>query len=440
MQGWLGASRVYLEPRVIAVLFLGFASGLPLLLTLSTLTFWLAEAQVDKAAIGLFALAGLPYTWKFVWSPVMDRVRLPLLGSLLGRRRGWLLLVQILLALAILGLGASDPQHDLGRMAAFAVLVAFLSASQDIVVDAYRVELLEERQQGAGAAVVVIGYRLAMLLSGAGALVIAEHAGWFWAYAAMAACLVVGMVTVLLSPEPAASAMLPAHGRGRAGDWMREAVVEPFADFFRRNGVGTALLILLFIMLYKLGDALLGTMTNPFYVELGFTKPEVATIVKGYGLVATLVGGFLGGVIVNQRGVIPGLWICGLIQLLSNLVFVLQAWVGHDLGMLTLTISAENLAGGMGTAAFVAYLSSLCNLSYTATQYALLSSFMAQARTTLAAGGGFLADATSWVGFFLLTTLAAVPGLLLLLWLQRRLAGTPAPAATPAAMTRPGRA
>ncbi|MEK0083625.1 AmpG family muropeptide MFS transporter [Benzoatithermus flavus] len=440
MESWLGASRVYLEPRVIAVLFLGFASGLPLLLTLSTLTFWLAEAQVDKAQIGLFALAGLPYTWKFLWSPVMDRVRLPVLGSLLGRRRGWLVLVQSLLMLAILGLGACDPQHDLGRMAVFAVLVAFLSASQDIVVDAYRVELLEERQQGAGAAVVVIGYRIAMLVSGAGALVIAEHVGWFWAYAAMAACMAIGMITVLLSPEPRGSDMAATGSRSRLADWMKEAVVEPFADFFRRNGIATALLILLFIMLYKLGDALLGTMTNPFYVELGFTKTEVATIVKGYGLVATLLGGFLGGIVVNRRGVIQGLWICGLIQMLSNLVFVAQAWIGHDLAMLTFTISAENLAGGMGTAAFVAYLGSLCNLSYTATQYALLSSFMAQARTTLAAGSGLLADSTSWVGFFVLTTLAAVPGLLLLLWLQRRLERAPATLGTPAAVARPGRA
>jgi PAT family beta-lactamase induction signal transducer AmpG len=422
LRAWLRATEVYLEPRVLVVLLLGFASGLPLLLTLSTLTFWLAEAQVDKAAIGLFALVGLPYTWKFAWAPIMDRVPLPPFTSLLGRRRGWLLFVQMLLALAILGLGTCDPQTDLGRMALLAVLVAFLSASQDIVIDAYRVELLEERQQGAGAAMVVIGYRVAMLLAGAGALVVAQFAGWFWAYAAMAGCLGIGMVTVLCAPEPRV-AVAPA-GHGGPAVWLRQAVVEPFADFFRRNGVATAVLILLFIMLYKLGDALLGTMTNPFYVELGFTKPEVATIVKGYGLIATLLGGFLGGVIVNQRGIVAALWICGIVQLLSNLVFVIQAWIGRDLTMLAVTISVENLAGGMGTAAFVAYLSSLCNLSYTATQYALLSSFMAQARTTLSAGGGFLADSMSWVDFFLTTTAAAVPGLLLLLVLQRRLRGS----------------
>lgn len=423
MRDWLLAARVYLEPRVLVVLLLGFASGLPLLLTLSTLTFWLAEAKVDLASIGLFALVGLPYTWKFLWSPIIDRVPLPVLSRLFGRRRGWLLLVQCLLAAAIVALGASDPERGLAQMAVFATLVAFLSASQDIIIDAYRVELLDERQQGAGAAAIVIGYRLAMLLAGAGALVIAEFAGWFWAYASMAACLGLGIVTVLLAPEPGAGAAATAvPAADGPAQWLKQAVVEPFADFFRRNGLSTALLILLFIMLYKLGDALLGTMTNPFYVDLGFTKPEVATIVKGYGLVATLLGGFLGGMVVNRRGIVAALWICGIIQMASNLIFVVQAWIGNDLAMLAVTISVENLAGGMGTAAFVAYLSSLCNLSYTATQYALLSSFMAQARTTLSAGGGFLAESMDWISFFLTTTAAAIPGLLLLLWLQRRLA------------------
>ena len=342
-----------------------------------------------------------------------------------------------LTALAILGLGAGDPRHGLAWMATAAVLVAFLSASQDIVIDAYRVELLEERQQGAGAAVVVIGYRLAMLASGAGALLIATLADWFWAYAASAACLLVGMATVLLTPEPKVTGGGTASPGG-VSTWLKEAVVEPLSDFFHRNGLATATLILLFIMLYKLGDALLGTMTNPFYVELGFTKPEVAAIVKLYGLLATLLGGLLGGLIVHRRGVLPALWICGLIQMASNLIFVVQAWVGRDLGMLAVTISAENLAGGMGTTAFVAYLSSLCNLSYTATQYALLSSFMAQARTTLSAAGGFIAASTSWVGFFLITTLAAVPGLVLLLLLQRRLGGAMAARPQPGIVVEPG--
>jgi PAT family beta-lactamase induction signal transducer AmpG len=278
---------------------------------------------------------------------------------------------------------------------------------------------LSERQQGAGAAVIVIGYRIAMLVAGAGTLVIAELAGWFWAYASMAALMLVGVATVLAWHEPAGGAAALERGRGDAGRWLKEAVWAPLAEFFQRNGTGMAVVILLFIMLYKLGDALLGTMTNPFYVELGFSKPEVAAIVKGYGLIATLAGGFLGGMIVNQRGIMQGLWVCGIVQMLSNLVFVLQAHVGYDVRMLGVTISVENLAGGMGTTAFVAYLSSLCNLNYTATQYALLSSFMAQARTTLSAFSGFLADSVSWVDFFLITTLAAVPGLILLWWLQR---------------------
>lgn len=420
MRGWLEALEVYREPRILAILLLGFASGLPLLLTYSTLTYWLAEAEVDKGWIGLFALAGLPYTWKFLWSPVIDRLPLPPFTSMLGRRRGWLLAVQILLLLGILLLGACDPRQDLTWMAALAVLVAFLSASQDIVIDAYRVEILSEREQGAGAAVIVIGYRIAMLVAGAGALLIAEAAGWFMAYAVMASLLLVGIATTLLTPEPRVGAVAsPSHAG--AASRLKEAVAAPLIEFFSRNGATTALLILLFIMLYKVGDALLSSMTGPFYVELGFSKTEVATIVKLYGVLATLLGGFLGGVVVARRGLIQGLWICGLVQMASNLVFVLQAQVGHDVAMLTVTISIENLAGGMGTVAFVAYLAALCDVRFTATQYALLSSFMAQARTTLSAGGGFLAESMPWTEFFLLTTAAALPGLLMLLWLQRRL-------------------
>lgn len=420
MRGWLKALEVYREPRILAVLLLGFASGLPLLLTYSTLTYWLAEAEVDKGWIGLFALAGLPYTWKFLWSPVIDRLPLPPFTTMLGRRRGWLLAVQILLLVGILLLGACDPRRDLTWMAALAVLVAFLSASQDIVIDAYRVELLSEREQGAGAAVIVIGYRIAMLVAGAGALLIAEAAGWFMAYAVMASLLLVGVATTLLMPEPQVGAVAPPSHAG-AASWLKEAVAAPLIEFFSRNGAATALLILLFIMLYKVGDALLSSMTGPFYVELGFSKTEVAAIVKLYGVLATLLGGFLGGLVVARRGLIQGLWICGLVQMASNLVFVLQAQAGHDVAMLTVTISIENLAGGMGTVAFVAYLAALCDVRFTATQYALLSSFMAQARTTLSAGGGFLAESMPWTGFFLLTTAAAVPGLLMLLWLQRRL-------------------
>ena len=420
MPGWLKALRVYTEKPVLVVLALGFASGLPLALTGATLTFWLAEAGVEISVIGFFAWVGIAYGWKFLWAPVLDRLSLPLITSALGRRRGWLILIQVLLALAILALGRSDPGIDLGATVFWAVVVAFLSASQDIVIDAYRVEILEERQQGAGAAAVTVGYRVAMLASGAGALVLADQYGWLAAYAVMAALLAVGAAAVLFYGEPAGSAAAVAGTRRDPAGWLKQAVVEPFAEFFARNGAGTAVLILLFIVLYKVGDALLGAITSPFYVSLGFAKPEVATIVKTYGLAATLAGVLAGGAVVRAVGLLRGLWVCGIAQMLSNLIYIAQVQAGHDPVMLTLTITVENLTGGMGTAAFVAYLSSLCNLNYTATQYALLSSFMAQARTLLAGFAGVIQQEVGWTQFFVFTTAAAVPALVLLLWLQRR--------------------
>lgn len=434
---WMRAAAVYREPRVLAVIALGFASGLPLLLTASTLAIWLAEAGVDKTTIGLFALVGVPYSLKFLWAPLIDRLRLPVLTRAFGRRRSWMLLTQFALMAALVGLGAAHPARDPGLTALLALVVAFCSASQDIVIDAFRVEILEERQQGAGAAAIVFGYRMAILVAGAGALYLATVVSWFWTYATMAALISVGVVTVLLTPEPAGRPEREQQTRGvtarrpgllggltEAGAWVYEAVVAPFAEFMRRRGW---LAILAFIVLYKFGDALAGVMANPFYIEMGFSKAEIASISKLYGLVATLAGGFLGGLLVSRWGIVPSLLVCGLLQMLSNLMFAAQAMAGHDIGMLMLTISIENLSGGMGTAAFVAYLSSLCNVAYTATQYALLSSLMSVARTTFASPAGWIADQTDWVTFFLLTTVAALPGLLLLLWMTRRF-----PAAQPA--------
>lgn len=435
MRAVLRAGSVYRDRRVLAILLLGFASGLPLALTFGTLTFWLAEAGIEKGAIGLFALAGTAYGWKFVWAPLVDRLPLPGFTALLGRRRGWLLFFQLALILSILALGASDPGNSIALTAVLAVVVAFFSASQDIVIDAYRVEILEERQQGAGAAVIVIGYRVAMLVSGAGALFVAEFFGWFAAYASMAALLLIGVATTLLTPEPkgepqtvpaTASASSPAQR-------LRASVVEPFAEFLRRNGLGTALVILLFIMFYKLGDAMLGVMSNPFFVETGFSKDEVASVVKTFGFFATLGGGLIGGMLINARGIIPALWVCGILQMVSNLVFAAQAYVGHSVSFLALTIGVENLAGGMGTAAFVAYLSSLCNVHYTATQYALLTSFMAQTRTVLASGGGFIAESVDWISFFLITTVAAAPAFVFLWWLSHARRPLLASEANPAA-------
>jgi len=338
---------------------------------------------------------------------------------------------------AIFGLGSTNPGVDPGLTAVFVLLVAFCSASQDIVIDAYRVEILEERKYGAGAAMIVLGYRIGMLVSGAGALYLASFFGWFVTYSVMAGLISIGIATILLNPEPKEQESQESiqldkrisqylsrkpylHGRrGEIIAWLYGTVISPFAEFISRRGW---LFILLFILFYKFGDALAGVMTNPFLIELGFSKIDIANISKAFGLAATIIGGVVGGIMVSRLGIMRSLLLCGILQMFSNLVFLLQAVVGRDRGVLVLTISVENLSGGMGTAAFVAYLSSLCNVAYTATQYALLSSFMAFGRTLLSSSGGWLADQMDWVNFFLITTVAALPGLVLLLSMSKRFA------------------
>ncbi len=420
-RGWLDALAVYREPRLVAVLLMGFSSGLPLVLTFGTLSFRLAEDGVSRTEIGLFALVGVSYSLKFLWSPLIDRLPIPWLTARLGRRRGWALAIQLPLALAILALGFADPRAHPLTTALAAVIVAFLSASQDIVIDAYRIELLRPEEQGAGAAATQWGYRFGMLAASAGALYAASFGGWRFAYAVMAALMGVGMVTVWLTPEPGGigppEALPGETPLARAAAWLERAVVAPFADMLGRDG---ALAILLFVILYKFGDALAGTMSNPLYVALGFAKVEVANIGKVYGFAASLAGLALGGLVVARIGVFRALLVCGALQMLSNLMYALQVWAGHDLFVLALTIGVENLTGGMGSAAFVAYLSGLCTVAFTATQYALLSSLAAVGRTTLSASGGALADALGWTPFFVLSTLACLPGLALLLWMMRR--------------------
>jgi PAT family beta-lactamase induction signal transducer AmpG len=410
------------------VLLMGFSSGLPLTLTFATLSFRLAELGISRTAIGLFALVGIPYSLKFLWSPIIDRVPLPGLTRALGRRRSWALAIQLPLAFAILALGLCDPRASPGGTAHAPVSVAILSASQDIVIDAYRIELLLPEEQGAGAAATQWGYRVGMLVASAGALYAASFAGWRFAYGVMAALMLVGMVTVWLTPEPGGipvPAPLPGETTAaRILAWLRRAVVAPFADMLGRQG---AVAILLFIVLYKFGDALAGTMAAPLYVFLGFTKVEVADIGKLYGFAASLAGLAAGGVVVLRLGVLRALLVCGVLQMLSNLMYAAQVWAGHDLVMLALSIGLENLTGGMGSAAFVAYLSDLCNLSFTATQYALLSSLAAVGRTTLSASGGALATAFGWIPFFLASTLLCLPGLALLVWLMRRPGMSPQP-------------
>lgn len=415
---WRSAAQVYLEFRVLLILLLGFSSGLPLLLVYGTLSAWLHEEGVSLTVIGWFSVASAAYAFKFLWAPLVDRCPLPGLTSWLGQRRGWLLMSQFCVIGATLALGGSNPAGDLFWTAFWAVALAFASATQDIVVDAYRIEILDERQMGAGASNYVVGYRVATFAAGAGALVLADLAGWFIAYAVMAGLVLVGITATLLGREPSRSEVTESDLSEQsftAG--LYDAVWMPFVDFMTRANWPV---ILLFVALYKYGDALLGVMANPFYLDIGFTKTEIGLVTKGFGLAMTITGGIVGGLLVARWGTLNALMVGGILQAASNGVFALQAYVGPSLPMLFVTIGVENLMGGVGTIAFVAYLSGLTNIAYTATQFALLTSLMGFARTVLASGGGWLADQLDWVAYFLLTGLAAIPGLMLLLWLMRR--------------------
>jgi PAT family beta-lactamase induction signal transducer AmpG len=434
-RSWLSGFKAYADRRVVMVLLLGFSSGLPLLLTFSTLSAWLKGEGISRTAIGVFALVGTPYALKFLWSPLIDRLPLPLLTRLLGRRRGWGVLIQALLIAFILALGSTDPARQIWLTAILAVTVAFLSASQDIVIDAYRVEILADEQQGPGAGAVQAGYRIAMLAAGAGALLVASQWGWFAAYATMAALVGVGMAVFLLGPEPEirvsaatlererrAAQYLEArpHLRGvpaKVAAWAYGAVVCPFADFMARP-VWWA--VLLFVIGYKMGEAMAGAMANTLYIEMGFALDEIAWVSKIFGFGATVAGTVIGGALVARLGIMRALLVFGVLQSLGNLFYVVQALAGHNVWALALCVAAENLTAGMAGSALVAYISGLCNVAYTATQYALLSSLTAVGRTLFASASGKLADMFGWVDFFLLTTVVTLPALLILPWLMRR--------------------
>jgi PAT family beta-lactamase induction signal transducer AmpG len=414
---WRHAFAAYTQPRVLQVLALGFASGLPLLLTYSTLSAWLATAGVRRAAIGTFALVGTPYAFKFLWAPLIDRIPPPVP---LGRRRGWGITIQILLIVAILALGLCDPKHNLPLMAGLAVVVAFLSASQDIVIDAWRVESLTVDQQAPGAAMIQSGYRIAMLVSGAGGLLIAARAGWFAAYATMAALLGVGALVFLFGPEPKVSAE-DSYVATSAWQVVRHAfataVIGPFRDFMHRP---LWPIILLAIFWYKLGEAMAGVMSTPLYISLGFTLPEIAAASKVFGFFSIVAGALIGGVVTTRYGIRRSLILCGVLQSLGNLFFVLQAVGGHRIGYLALCVTAENITGAMAGTALVTYISSLCSPAFTATQYALLSSLALVGRTVVASSGGALSEKMGWAWFFLLTSVVGLPALLLLLWVGPR--------------------
>ncbi len=420
------ALAVYLKPRVLIVLLLGFSSGLPLALSGSTLAVWLTESNIDLGTIGLFSLVGLPYTFKFLWAPLTDALDVPFLSRKLGRRRGWLVFTQLLLFATIVFLGFCDPLRSLPLIVFGAVLVATASATQDIVVDAFRVESLETSEQGAGMAGYVAAYRIGMLVSGAGVLVlvallerlgVAREAVWMWGYIAAAFGMAIGIVATLLATEPDAPPQLVDHSHSPLKR-LAETATGAFGEFLARDA---AIAILLFVVLYKFCDAFAGALTAAFVINIGFDKATYAAVVKGVGLAAALIGGFAGGSLVRALPLSTSLWIGGFVQMVSNLTFSWLAVVGTSLPALTITIIVENFTGAIGTVIFVAYLSALCgNRAHTATQYALLTALAAVGRTTLASGGGFIAEYSGWVTFFVITALSAIPSLFLLWWLQMR--------------------
>jgi PAT family beta-lactamase induction signal transducer AmpG len=419
--GFIKSVSIYWEKRLIIVFLMGFASGLPLALSSTTLQSWLNNAGVSLTVIGLFALVGTPYTLKFLWAPLIDSVPLPIISSLLGRRRAWMIIIQIALMCAIIAVALSRPETTPLITAISAFSVAFFSASQDIVIDAYRIEILDEDQQGAGAAMTQAGYRFGSISSTAGALYLAELGiDWSLVYVFMAGLVLVGFITAMCAPIPATD-RIPKAAPGSWGSRFKRDIIFPFIEFFKRNRVHTALVILAFILLYKFGDAFLGVMAYPFYFQIGFTYGEVATASAIFGKFATLVGVFAGGLVVKRYGILKSLLIGGLLQMVSNLMYSIQAAIGPDFRFFFLTITIENVSGGMGSAAFVAYLSMLCNTAYTGTQYALFTSLMMLPRTGLSASSGWIADQLGWVAFFVFSALVALPGLLLLWWIIKRL-------------------
>jgi len=423
---WLSTFKVYLEPSTLRMLLLGFSAGLPLLLVLGTLSFWLREAGIDRTTIGYLSWVGLAYAFKWVWAPLVDRMPLPLLTRWLGWRRSWLLLAQLAVMGGLVAMSFNDPQVALQPVIWGALAVAFGSATQDIALDAYRIESASTERQAALAAAYQTGYRLAMIWAGAGVLWVAaraevpglaayQHGAWQTAYLVMAASMLLGVLTVLLSPEPARRAIAPAKNMG---EWLRGALIEPFADFLNRYG-RQALLILALIAVYRISDVVMGIMANPFYVDMGYTKDEVAAVTKIYGVVMTLVGAFVGGVLSMRFGVMRVLMLGAVLSAGTNLLFAALSTRGHDVTALIFVISADNLASGIASAAFIAYLSSLTNINYSATQYAIFSSMMLLLPKFLAGYSGVYVDAFGYQSFFLATALLGVP-VLLLVWLSSR--------------------
>lgn len=436
MHSWRQAVAVYTQPRVLAMVFLGFAAGLPFLLVFSTLSAWLRDIDIARTTIGFFSWVGITYSIKVFWAPVIDRLALPVLTAVLGKRRSWMLVAQLTIAAGLASMALTDPHTEMVRLALCALLVAFGSATQDITIDAWRIEAVERELQGAMAATYVLGYRLALLTAGAGAFYIAEASSWSVAYLVMAVLMGIGIITTLLIGEPphvrnARTAALEewledAVGvRDRRSYWARlaawfsDAVVSPFVEFFQRNGT-LAVLILLVVGAYKLSDITMGVMANPFYLDLGYSLTDIANITKIFGFFMTIAGAALGGILVARFGILRPLLAGAILVASTNLLFVWLATSEPRLVSLAVVISADNLSGGFATSAFIAWLSSLTNSAYTATQYALFSSLMTLPAKFIGGFSGAVVDSSGYASFFLYAGLLGVPAILLVLVLISR--------------------
>ena len=417
MQGILNWCNIYFHPKIIAVMFLGFSSGLPRLLVASTLGALLTDNGVEMAAVGLFAYVALPYSFNFLWAPLVDYFSIPVLTQKLGHRRSWMLVIQSLLAFALIFLAILNPQEAPFLVAMAALLVAFLSASQDIVIDAFRTEYLDESQYGEGAAMAVFGYRLGMLVAGAGALYVAEYVSWSAAYLAMAACMVVGMITALVVKTPKEQAELSTQSLTEG--FFEGAIIAPFKDFMQRFPAWGWLLA--FILFYRLSDGFIGFMTTPFFLQIGFEKSTIASIAKLFGFGATLAGMFIGGAMIARLGLFTALWSFAAFQLLANLSYLALSIIGKDTGALTFAITMDNLSGGMVTAAAIAFMMRLCqSANYTATQYALLASLASLGSIVLAGSAGWIADSYGWKAMFGLSAILGLP-CLFIFWKKREM-------------------
>jgi MFS transporter, PAT family, beta-lactamase induction signal transducer AmpG len=394
--------QLFAKPKMATLLLLGFSSGLPLYLTGQTLQAWMTTSGIDLATIGAISLFALPYSLKFFWAPLLDRYTPPFLG----RRRGWMVIIQLALMVAIGAMSLRDPRTGLQLLALNAIVIAFLSATQDIVIDAYRADILETREMGAGAAMWVLGYRVALLATGSLAYILADRMPWPTVYALMATLMIVGIIAAISAREPVLRAQPPQT--------LRDAVVLPFSEFFKRSGARTGLAILVFIVLYKLSDYMAQNMSTPFLLQTGFSQTEIGAIRGGIGLGATIVGVMAGGALVGKLGINRSLWVFGALQALSNLMYYLLSITQQDRGLLIATMVIENFCTGLVTSGFLAFLMSLCNVQYSATQFALLSSLMSASRDVVVSPSGAIAEVTGWPMFFIITLLAGIPGLALL--------------------------